>query len=161
MILSDLLDAPVTGPDGAPLGFVVDVRLALELTDEPDGEPGDRGGDPGGARDREDTGRQGDPPLSDQTRRRSAVGGARVVGILVSPRTATSFLGYERTEVRGPWPVPQLVRRRHRGTYLVRWEDVAAVDEDGVRLATGYGEHDPALGEVPGDVPGGAPRQGR
>ncbi|MFC8923080.1 PRC-barrel domain containing protein [Cellulosimicrobium sp. NPDC057127] len=152
MILSDLLDAPVTGPDGARLGFVVDVRLALELVDPPDEVPG-------GPPDREDTGHEdseherrdgADAPLSDRARRRSAVGGARVVGLLVSPRTAASFLGYERTDVRAPWPVPQLVRRRHRGTYLVRWEDVAAVDDDGVRLAAGYAEHDPALGEVPG-----------
>lgn len=151
MILSDLLDAPVTGPDGAPLGYVVDVRLALDLAEEP-------GDAPGGTRDREDTGRSAgagpqDPPLSERTRRRAAVGGARVVGVLVSPRTATSFLGYERTDVRAPWPVPQLVRRRHRGTFLVRWEDVAAVDEHGVRLAAGYGEHDPALGAVPGETP--------
>jgi hypothetical protein len=159
MILSDLLDAPVTAPDGAPLGFVVDVRLALELVGDTEGGPDD--GRPGGARDREDTGAHDDAPLSDRTRRRSAVGGARVVGILVSPRTASSFLGYERTDVRAPWPLPQLVRRRHRGTYLVRWEDVAAVDEHGVRLAAGYAEHAPALGEVPGEMPGGAPSQGR
>ena len=30
MILGDLLDAPVRGPAGEPLGYVVDVRLALD-----------------------------------------------------------------------------------------------------------------------------------
>ncbi|MCB7135843.1 PRC-barrel domain containing protein [Cellulosimicrobium marinum] len=138
MILSDLLDSPVRGPDGAPLGFVVDVRLALELLDEePDGE----GGGDGGNRDAGPA----EPPLRESVGRRDAVGDAHVVGILVSPRTGTSFLGYERTGVRAPWPVPQLVRRLHRGTFLVRWEDVAAVGPDGVRLADGYAEHDPAL----------------
>jgi hypothetical protein len=146
VILSDLLDAPVVGPDGAPLGFVVDARLELDLLAEDDG--------PGGARDREDVAPQEDTeqeagahdePLSAGTARRGAVGDARVVGILVSPRKAGSFHGYERTDVRSPWPIPQLVRRRHRGTYLVRWEDVADVGPEGVRLAAGYTEHDPGL----------------
>ncbi|WP_454042328.1 PRC-barrel domain-containing protein [Cellulosimicrobium sp. Marseille-Q8652] len=146
MILSDLLDAPVVGADGARRGFVVDVRLVLDLLAEDDG--------PGGPRDREDAsrrdvGRDGGPddePLSASTAGRGAVGDARVVGILVSPRRAGSFHGYERTEVRSPWPIPQLVRHRHRGTYLVRWEDVTGVGPEGVRLAAGYAEHDPALG---------------
>lgn len=78
-------------------------------------------------------------------RRRSRVGRARVVGILVSPRTGTSLLGYERTGVTAPWPVPQLVRRRHRGTFLVPWDDVAAAGQGEVRLARGYRRQDAAL----------------
>jgi hypothetical protein len=149
VILSDLLDAPVVGSEGAPLGFVVDVRLVLDLLADDDG--------PGGPQDREDaaadgTGQAGsqDEPMSTATARRGAVGDARVVGILVSPRRSGSFHGYERTQVRSPWPIPQLVRRRHRGTYLVRWKDVADVGPDGVRLAAGYTEHDPALDPPPG-----------
>lgn len=139
MILSDLLDAPVRGPDGAPLGYVVDVRLALDVLAEDDG--------PGGREDREDR------PLRESVAGRSAVGRARVVGVLVSPRTGRSFLGYERTDARAPWPFPQLVRRRHRGSYLVRWEDVAAVEDGTVRLAARYTELDPALdrAQPPGD----------
>ena len=136
MILSDLLDAPVRGPDGAPLGYVVDVRLALDVLAEDDA--------PGGREDREDRD-DADRPLRESVAGRSAVGRARVVGVLVSPRTGGSFLGYERTDARAPWPFPQLVRRRHRGSYLVRWEDVAAVEDGTVRLAAGYTEHDPSL----------------
>ncbi|MFI2295737.1 hypothetical protein [Isoptericola sp. NPDC019571] len=137
MNVGDLLDARVLGPDGAALGVVVDVRLALEVVDEPEGGPG-------AGEDREEAGH--DAPLSAHARR-DAVGGARLVGLLVGPRGAGSFHGYERTDVRSPWPIPQLVRRRHRGTFLVRWEDVAAVDggapdDDAwrVRLAQGYAE---------------------
>ncbi|MFC7876641.1 hypothetical protein [Isoptericola sp. NPDC057391] len=144
MNVGDLLDARVLGPDGAPLGVVVDVRLALEVVDEP--EEG-----PGGREDREEAGH--DAPMSARARR-DAVGGARLVGVLVGPRGAGSFHGYERTDVRSPWPVPQLVRRRHRGTFLARWEDVAAVEadpaaDDGtprLRLAPGYAELPAGLG---------------
>ena len=136
MILGDLLDARVLGPAGADLGEIVDVRRAVDT--EPEGGP--RGGvAPAGAAHPEDR------ALSDQVRRRSRVGRARVVGILVSPRTGTSFLGYERTGVTAPWPVPQLVRRRHRGTFLVPWDDVAAVGQGEVRLAQGYRQEDAAL----------------
>lgn len=147
MILSDLLDAPVVGPDGARLGFVVDVRLELDLLAEDDepGGPHDREGAAAGDRTED---RERDEPLSAVVADRGAVGDARVVGILVSPRRAGSFHGYERTDVRSPWPIPQLVRRRHRGTYLVRWADVADVGVTGVRLAAGYAEHDPALGSA-------------
>ncbi|MFE5292094.1 hypothetical protein ACFQ8T_07935 [Isoptericola sp. NPDC056618] len=144
MNVGDLLDARVLGPDGAALGVVVDVRLALEVVDEPEDRPG-------AGEDREEA--EHDPPLSAQARR-DAVGAARLVGVLVGPRGAGSFHGYERTDVRSPWPIPQLVRRRHRGTFLVRWEDVAAVEgdpsaDDGMlrlRLAPGYSELPAGLG---------------
>jgi hypothetical protein len=139
MNVGDLLDARVLGPDGAALG--VDVRLALEVVEEPRDDP-DEG------QDREDRSEQ-EAPLSARARR-VAVGGARLVGLLVGPRGAGSFHGYERTRVRSPWPVPQIVRRRHRGTFLVRWEDVAATDGEGgawrVRLSPGCAELSPELG---------------
>jgi hypothetical protein len=140
--VGDLLDARVLGPDGAELGVVVDLRLALEVVEEPQDAPGE-------GQDREEAGH--DAPLAARARR-DAVGGARLVGLLVGPRGAGSFHGYERTDVRSPWPVPQLVRRRHRGTFLARWEDVAALEgpPDGgapqVRLAPGYVELPPELG---------------
>jgi hypothetical protein len=98
MILSDLLDARVLGDDGAPLGYVVDVRFVL------DGPP--------------------DGPLA----------APRLHGLLVSPRTGTSFLGFERRDVRSPWPIARWYRWRHRGTFLAHWSDVAAVDDAGVHL---------------------------
>jgi len=136
VILGDLLDARVLGPDGAGLGFLVDVRLALDTL--PDDGPSDGADDP-------DDAHPEDRALSASVRRRSRVGRARVVGILVSPRTGSSLLGYERTGVTAPWPVPQLVRRRHRETFLVPWDDVAAVGQGEVRLSAGYRQEDPAL----------------
>ncbi len=76
--------------------------------------------------------------------------GARLHGLLVSPRTGTSFLGYERSTVRAPWPLAHWLRRRHRGTFLVRWEDVAAVEPAAVILRPGFRRVDPAL---PGPPP--------
>jgi len=102
MILSELLDSPVHDDEGRRLGFVVDVRLALD----------------------------------------GAVLGLlaspRVVGLLVSPHTGTSFLGYERREDQRPAVLGRLLRWRHRGTFLVQWSDVTLVDDGAVRLAPGY-----------------------
>lgn len=69
----------------------------------------------------------------------------RLHGLLVSPRTATSFLGYERTEVTAPWPVARFLRWRHRGTFLVQWSDVDAVEDGAVRLRAGAVLREPAL----------------
>lgn len=143
MNVGDLLDAPVLGPDGAAVGTVVDVRFALEVPDDGDG-------DPGGDREREQD-REQERPLSEHVAG-DAVGRARLVGLLVNPRGGGSLLGYERTGVDAPWPVPQLVRRRHRGTFLVRWDDVAELADPGprgapvtVRLRAGYERRSPEL----------------
>ena len=93
MLLSDLLDAPVRDSDGRALGFVVDVRLAL------------------------------DGPLD------GVLAAPRLHGLLVSPRTGTSFLGYERTDENSPALLARWLRHRHRGTFLVPWEDVLPPDE--------------------------------
>ena len=69
----------------------------------------------------------------------------RLHGLLVSPRSATSFLGYERTGVSAPWPVGSFLSWRHRGTFLVHWTDVAAVEDGGVRLRAGAVFREPAL----------------
>lgn len=143
MNVGDLLDARVEEPDGTRVGVVVDVRFALAVTEPEDGDGGSGG--EGGEEDRENP----DAPLSEHTATRDEVGAARLVGLLVSPRSAGSFLGYERTDVRSPWPIPQLVRRRHRGTFLVDWADVAEVRTAGepvvVRLVGGYERRSPAL----------------
>ncbi|GAA4706028.1 hypothetical protein APR04_001821 [Promicromonospora umidemergens] len=80
---------------------------------------------------------------------------ARLHGLVVSPRTRTSFMGFERSSVRHPWPIAPLLRWRHRGTFLVHWPDVARVQapQDGtmperdavVVLRSGYTCYEPAL----------------
>jgi len=70
---------------------------------------------------------------------------ARLVGIVVSPRTASSFLGYERQGLTQPWPVAQLFRWWHRGSFLVLWEDIAAMGPQEVGLRAGFTAYDARL----------------
>ncbi|MFE4197073.1 PRC-barrel domain-containing protein [Paenarthrobacter sp. NPDC056912] len=70
---------------------------------------------------------------------------ARLVGIVVSPRTASSFLGYERQELTQPWPVAQLLRWRHRGSFLVLWEDIAVMGPRAVTVRAGFTPYAPGL----------------
>jgi hypothetical protein len=76
----------------------------------------------------------------------------RVHGLLVSRRRGTSFLGYERTEVRSPALLARWLRWRHRGTFLVHWQDVTGVEIGAVRLRPGYRRFSPLL-------PGRPPRR--
>ena len=78
---------------------------------------------------------------------------ARLIGFIVSAHSGTSFLGYERTDMRSPWPIASLLRWRHRGAFLVRWEDVAMLGTDVIHLRAGYRRFDPDLraGTVPGN----------
>ena len=77
----------------------------------------------------------------------------RLHGLLVSPRTGTSFLGYERTGVRSPALVARWLRRRHRGTFLVPWADVEAVAPGAVRLRDGFRRLSPDLPGRPSQRP--------
>ncbi|WP_028047765.1 hypothetical protein [Cellulomonas sp. URHE0023] len=77
----------------------------------------------------------------------------RLHGLLVSPRTATSFLGYERNGVRAPALLARWFRWRHRGTFLVHWSDVRWVADGTVVLRAGYERYSPGL-------TGTAPQQG-
>jgi hypothetical protein len=80
---------------------------------------------------------------------------ARLHGLVVSPRSRTSFMGFERSSVRHPWPVASILRWWHRGTFLVHWPDVARVpDPDAgagphgsaaVVLRAGYTAYEPGL----------------
>ncbi|VXC56533.1 conserved hypothetical protein [Arthrobacter sp. 9AX] len=70
---------------------------------------------------------------------------ARLLGLVVSPHSASSFLGYERTGLQQPWPLPSLLRWRHRGSFLVLWEDIAMIGAKSVRLREGYTAYSPAL----------------
>ena len=69
----------------------------------------------------------------------------RVLGLVISPHTKSSFLGYERSGANAPVVLAALFRWRHRGTFLAGWEDVARVGSDLVRLRPGYTRYSPVL----------------
>jgi hypothetical protein len=70
---------------------------------------------------------------------------ARLMGLIVSPHTAASFLGYERTGLNRPWPIASWLRWRHRGSFLVLWADISQIGPKSVRLREGYIAYSPAL----------------
>jgi sporulation protein YlmC with PRC-barrel domain len=76
---------------------------------------------------------QDDPPMP------------RVLGLVVSPRTRASFLGYERSQADAPAALAAFLRWRHRGTFLAAWDDVARVGSDLVKLRPGYTRYSPVL----------------
>lgn len=59
-------------------------------------------------------------------------------GVLVSPHSGGSFLGYERRNVTSPALIARYLRWRHRGTFLVLWSDVRRVERRSVDLRDGY-----------------------
>jgi sporulation protein YlmC with PRC-barrel domain len=69
----------------------------------------------------------------------------RVVGLVISPRTKSSFLGYERSKVTAPLMIAALLGWRHRGTFVAAWEDVARIATDVVRLRGGYTRYSAVL----------------
>ncbi|HTI77028.1 MAG TPA: hypothetical protein VL634_18670 [Mycobacterium sp.] len=71
----------------------------------------------------------------------------RVLGLVVSPRTRSSFLGYERSKADAPVMIAALLRWRHRGTFVAAWDEVARVGSDVVRLRPGYTRYSPVLRE--------------
>jgi hypothetical protein len=74
-----------------------------------------------------------DPPSSDQP-----MPPARLYGIVVSPHAKSSSLGFERVEVRSPWPIAAIVRWRHRDSFLVAWADIARLDSRRVQLRSDF-----------------------
>jgi sporulation protein YlmC with PRC-barrel domain len=77
----------------------------------------------------------------------------RVTGFIVSPRSAGSFLGYERTGFNRPAVLASLFRWIHRGSFFVAWESVARIDRAivgvaRVTLRPGYHRDDPSLPTV-------------
>lgn len=58
----------------------------------------------------------------------------RLHGVIVSPRSRTSLLGYERTDVTRPALIAAFLRWRSRGSFLVLWADLASITGNGVRL---------------------------
>ncbi|WP_395307797.1 hypothetical protein V4U86_20690 [Mycobacterium sp. AMU20-3851] len=61
-----------------------------------------------------------------------------VVGLVVSPHTRSSYLGYERTTTRAPLLLAALARWRHRGTFLAGWTDLARIGSEHIVLRPGY-----------------------
>ncbi len=61
-----------------------------------------------------------------------------LVGLVISPHTRSSFLGYERTTTRAPLPVAALARWRHRGTFLAVWADIARIGTEYIVLRPDY-----------------------
>ena len=66
-------------------------------------------------------------------------------GLVVSPRTRSSYLGYERSEAKRPMVLAAWLRWRHRGTFLAVWADIATVEPQVVRLRTGFHRYSPIL----------------
>jgi hypothetical protein len=70
---------------------------------------------------------------------------ATVIGLLISPRSQSSYLGYERSDADRPRVLASLLRWRHRGTFLAGWDDIAVIKTSMVRLRTGYTRYAPVL----------------
>ncbi|MDQ1530382.1 MAG: hypothetical protein QOE37_487 [Microbacteriaceae bacterium] len=73
------------------------------------------------------------------------LGDTRVFGVLVSPHSRGTQLGYERTGLRAPAPIAAFARWHQRGMFLVRWQDIAAIASDGVTLREGHRRFSPEL----------------
>ncbi|WP_029107204.1 hypothetical protein [Mycobacterium sp. URHD0025] len=68
-----------------------------------------------------------------------------LTGLVISPRTRSAYLGYERTGLDAPWLIATIAAWRHRGTFLAAWDDVARVASDHIMLRAGYSRRPPAL----------------
>jgi hypothetical protein len=66
-------------------------------------------------------------------------------GLLISPRTRSSYLGYERSDARRPAVLTTLLRWRHRGTFLALWPDIERIDSESVTLQAGFNCYSPIL----------------
>jgi len=65
------------------------------------------------------------------------VGTPVVHGIMVCPRRASSFLGYERNTMTQPRLLAAFFGWRTRGSFVVLWEDLQLWSEGGVELRHG------------------------
>jgi hypothetical protein len=70
---------------------------------------------------------------------------ARLLGLVVSPHSVSSFLGYERRALDEPRLLARILRWRHRGSFLVMWADIARLGPESVRLREGFTAYSPAL----------------
>ncbi|HEY3548246.1 MAG TPA: hypothetical protein VGK17_19405 [Propionicimonas sp.] len=65
------------------------------------------------------------------------VGSPQVYGVVVCPRKASSFLGYERNTMNEPRLLASFFAWRTRGSFLVLWEDLQIWNEAGVEIREG------------------------
>jgi hypothetical protein len=72
-------------------------------------------------------------------------GAPKLFGLVISPRTRSSYLGFERSDARRPLLLAALARWRHRGTFLVRWQDIARIGVHDAALRDGYTRYCPVL----------------
>lgn len=72
-------------------------------------------------------------------------GQPRVMGLVVSPRTRSSYLGYERTGVKHPVLLQKLLCWRHRGTFVCAWSDITRIDRERVSLRSNFTRYSPLL----------------
>ena len=66
-------------------------------------------------------------------------------GLVVSPRTHSSYLGFERSDAKRPMVLAAWLRWRHRGTFLALWDDVGTIEPPTVRLRAGFHRYSPTL----------------
>lgn len=69
----------------------------------------------------------------------------RLLGLVVGPHSASSFMGYERNGLTQPRTIARILQWRHRGSFLVLWEDIAVVGARSVRLRPGFIRYSTAL----------------
>lgn len=61
--------------------------------------------------------------------------GFRVRALLLGPTAIGARLGFERGQLRGPWPLDALFRAIHRRMLVATWDQVAAIEEHRIRLS--------------------------
>jgi hypothetical protein len=84
-----------------------------------------------------------------------------LLGLVISPRTHSSYLGYERSNSDRPRVLAALLQWRHRGTFLADWDDLARIGPDAVTLRPGYTRYSPVLIASPPLRDGAAPESVR
>ncbi len=72
-------------------------------------------------------------------------GAPKIFGLVISPRTRSSYLGFERCDARRPLLLATLARWRHRGTFLACWPDIARIGVHDMALRDGYTRYSPVL----------------
>jgi hypothetical protein len=70
-----------------------------------------------------------------------------MIGLVISPRSRFSYLGYERSGAEQPKALAALLRWRHRGTFLAAWEDIERIGGDAVKLRRDYTRYSALLRE--------------
>jgi hypothetical protein len=83
--------------------------------------------------------------LLDQVGTDQAMPRARVYGLVISPHTKSSSLGFERLDIRSPWPIARYEHWSHRESFLVLWRDVAGIAEQRVTLRPGFTHYSSVL----------------